>query len=428
MELPEDPDKPNNFLVSRRAREVSQVLADAARVARFSSRARSAAQGSGYVARRGDKFLGLVKLASLILIVIIPNIISVIYFGLIASDQYVSEAKFTVASGAIPKMDGLGSVTGLPPMAIFQESNIIISYIESRALVDILDREINLRHKFGSSNIDWLSRFNQSESVEKLLAYWQDHIKATITAPAGIIKLEILAFSPKDAQVIANAIIVKCEEVVNSLNDKMRRDTTYLAEAELRKSSERLKITRMKIESVRNQEGVINTSEASNSLNKILLELETTLLKYKNEYETEKKYVDEVAPQLRVMKSKIDTLTLQIEAVKGRITKNNTLEIYSSSTKNEESVMSKTIRKISEVELEQKIAETAYSQAAIALEMAKQMSEKKYIYLHQITESSLAEEAILPKRKSYILLILLITIFGNKLINKAAEIIRDNSA
>ena len=428
MELPEDPNKSNNFLVSQRAREVSQVLADAARVARFSSRARSAAQGSGYVARRGDKLLKLIKIVSLIVIVIIPNIISFLYFGLIASDQFVSEAKFTVASGAIPKMDGLGSVTGLPSMAIFQDSNIIINYIESRALVDLLEREIKLRQRYGSDDIDWWSRFNKKKPVEKLVDYWQDHVKATITAPAGIIKLEVRAFSPKQARDIADAVIAKCEALVNSLNDKMRRDTISLAETELRRSGEKLKNIRVKLESIRNQEGVINTTEASSSLTKILVNLETELLKTKNDYETEKLYVDETAPQLRVLKSRIDTLALQISSIKSKITKKNILKPDNEDQTNTDDILSKKIKNFSEVELEQKIAEASYVQASAALEIARQMSEKKLIYLHLITEPELPEEAKYPRRMFYIALFLVISGMVFVIIIRLANFVRDHLA
>lgn len=428
MELPENPDKPNNFLVSRRAREVSQVLTDAARVARFSSRARSAAQSSGYVSRRGDKLLRFIKIASIVLIVIIPNIISVLYFGLFASNQYVSETKFTVASGTIPKMDGIGSATGLPSTAIFQDSHIIISYIESRALVDALDRELKLRQKYGSEDIDWWSRFNKNKPVEKLVEYWQDHVKVAITAPAGIIKLEVSAFSPKEARDIAETIIAKCELLVNDLNKKIRSDIISLAEAELKRSGERIKNIRIKVESLRNQEGIINTTEATSSLTKILLNLETELLKTRNDYEIERKYVDETAPQLRVMKSKIDTLTLQITNIKNKMTKQEFLKTDNEDQKKLDSVLSKKIKTFSEVELEQRISETSYEQAIKTLEIARQMSEKKLIYLHKIIEPTIPEESSYPRKKILILVLFFSSSILCFVLNKFVNFTRDHLA
>ncbi len=428
MSLPEDPDKQNSFLISRRAREVSQVLADAARVARFSSRARSAALGTSYVPRRGDRALHFIKLAALILILIIPSSIAVLYFGLLASDQFVSEAKLTVASGAIPKMDGIGSVTGLPSMAIFQDSQIIINYIESRALVDRLDREIHIRKKYGSDAIDWWSRFNKTKPIEKLVDYWQDYVKASMTAPAGIIKLEVRAFTPRDAREIADAVVQKCEELVNGLNDKMRRDTISVAESELRKSGERLKNIRVRLETLRNEQGVIDTSETSSSFTKLLVDLEGELLKAKNDYETGKKYVNDTAPQLKVLKAKMDTLTSQIAEVKSKVTTNNNLFPNMDSKATGESVLSSKMRQFSEIELQQKIAEASYTQSSAALEMARQMSEKKMIYLHQITEPTLPEEAKYPSRKLYIALFLAASTIAYLIINRLANFVRDHFA
>src|SRR5262249_48605821 len=88
-----------------RAQAVSRALTDAARRARFSSRARGAYSGGSFAARRGAKVIRALTIALFVLAVAVPNLVSIVYFGLLASDQFVSEAKFTISSAAIPKMD-----------------------------------------------------------------------------------------------------------------------------------------------------------------------------------------------------------------------------------------------------------------------------------------------------------------------------------
>ena len=101
------------------------------------------------------------------------DLLAGIYFGLVASDQYVSEAKFTVSSGAIPKMDNLGSVTGLPPILIVQDTQVVTSYIQSRAMVEQLEHTVGLRDAYGSKSIDWWARFRKDEPIEKFTDYWE---------------------------------------------------------------------------------------------------------------------------------------------------------------------------------------------------------------------------------------------------------------
>ena len=149
---------------------MSRALTDAARRARFSIRARQAYRGGSFKARAGAKVMRFLTIALFVAMVVVPNLVAGIYFSLIASDQYVSEAKFTVSSGAIPQMDGLGSVTGVPPILIVQDTQVVTSYIQSRAMVEQLERTVGLRDAYGSKSIDWLARFRKDKPIEKFTA------------------------------------------------------------------------------------------------------------------------------------------------------------------------------------------------------------------------------------------------------------------
>ena len=86
---------------AQKARLVSEALSDAARRARFSMRSRRRLQGGGFQARRGDRLFRAAAWISFWLMVALPTAGATVYFGLVASDQYVAEFKFTVA-GAEP--------------------------------------------------------------------------------------------------------------------------------------------------------------------------------------------------------------------------------------------------------------------------------------------------------------------------------------
>src|SRR5579872_929833 len=126
-----------------RARAISRALGDAARRARFSSRSKEAFYGVRGARRRLRH--KIIRLFLLILVVVLPNAASIAYYGFVASNQYEAMAKFTVSSGVVPKMDDLGSATGLPPIAIIQNTMIVVSYVESQALVAHLQDSIQLK-------------------------------------------------------------------------------------------------------------------------------------------------------------------------------------------------------------------------------------------------------------------------------------------
>jgi capsular polysaccharide transport system permease protein len=410
--MDEPPKSPDLRTVNalERAEAVQRFLAEAARRARFSARARGAYQKSSFAERRGAKAMRIAFLVLAIVVVAIPNVVGGLYYGLLASDQYVAEAKFTVSSAAIPKLDGLGSVTGLPQMMIFQDSMIIIEYIESRTLVEQLERQVNLRELYGSDRIDWWARFKKSKPIEKFTDYWKKMATATISFPSGIVTLTVRAFSPADAKTIADKVIADCETLVNDLNERMRQDTVRASEQDVERAAERLKVARVNLERARNTEGLIDVRQTSKSQSEVLSAVQIELLKYQQEYLTQSRYVDESAPQMRVMKRRIESLEKQIAGLEREITSREQQGIDALASK----TLSGKMTTFANLDLEHKIAETSYQIATASLDGARLFADRKLLYLHQIEAPALPEDARYPRRWLYTGLLLAgtLTLYG----------------
>ena len=380
-----------------RVRSVSKALSDASRRARFSSRSKQAFYGAQGLRRRARE--RIIRLVLLVLVVVLPNIASIAYFGFIASDQYESIAKFTVSSGALPKMDDLGSATGLPPMAIVQDTMIVVSYAESQALVAKLQDSIDLRKYYSSDKIDRFSRFNPALPIEKFTAYWTRRSSAAVSMPAGIVTLRVRAFSAADAKTIATAVIQQCEAMINQLNERMFKDTVSASERDLQLAGEALKTTRVAYEKARNAQGVFDIKEESKNLGMLLTQLEGQLLMMQSEYATRSAYVTADAPQMRLAAQRIASLKEQVKGVQNRIT---TMQ-----QQDDNGALSQKLSLFANLDLEQKIAEKRYAQASISLNMARIYSERKMLYLHTVEMPAEAEEPRYPRRWLSIGLVLL---------------------
>jgi len=386
----------HRFTALERAQSVSRSLAEAARRARFSSRARGAYQKSPFESRRGAKVMRMMRTTLFVLIVAIPDVAALAYFGLLASDQYEAEAMFTVSSGAVPKMDGIGSVTGLPPMAIVQDTQIVTNYIGSRAMVERLDETVGLRDAYSSGNIDWWSRFKREKPIEKFTEFWEKMAKTSIAFPSGIVKLSVRAFSAEDAKRFSDAIVFECEKLVNGLNDRMRTDTVLASERDLQRAADKLKDARLELEKTRNAEGLVDVKQEGAALYQVLADLDSEWEKLRSDYQTQQRYLSEQAPQMRVMKSKMAALENEISKVRSQITE---LEEKSASSLSEsDKPLSAKMRKFADLELEQKIAEKRYETAALAVTTAGMLAERKMLYLHEIVAPALPEDARYPKR------------------------------
>jgi len=151
--------KPGTAL--EKIRLVSQALSDAARRSRMSARARKAYSGGGFQARRGARAMRWAVIASFCLMVVAPSLAGALYYGFIAADQFASVADFTVSGGEAPAPDGLGALTGIPALAIIQDTQIVANYVHSRAALEVLQKTADIRDVYADPEADWLARLTR---------------------------------------------------------------------------------------------------------------------------------------------------------------------------------------------------------------------------------------------------------------------------
>jgi capsular polysaccharide transport system permease protein len=383
-----------SFSALEQARNVAQSLSDAARRARFSARSRRAHAAGGFQARRGARIVRLGLLISFALIVAIPSLASAIYYAFIASDQFVAEAKFTVSGGEIPSPDRLGALTGIPAMAIVQDTQIVVNYIQSRAALERLERLIEIRNLYTSPNADWLSRFDAQKPIEKFVKYWGRMIEASIKMPAGIVELKVRAFTPEDSRRIAQTVLSISEALINELNDRMNKDAVSNAEQELNRTTARLTQARIALERARNDDGLLDTAKTAEALNKLITDSRGALLKLQQDYTSQLKWVAESAPQMRALKSRIDAMRDQIAELESKLT---TTRVSASN----QPTLATTMTKFAELDLERQIAERLYAGAVASLELARLTAEHKMMYINIFVQPVIPEEAQYPKRLLY---------------------------
>ena len=326
-----------------------------------------------------------------LLIVAAPTVAAAVYYGLIASDQYVTESEFTVMGGFIPAADNIASMTGIPAAAIVQDTQIVTNYIESRAAVEKLDAALDLKGIYSGEDIDFWARFNPKKPIEKLVSYWKDMTESSIIMPGGIVRFRVRAFTSEDAQRLGEKVIVISEELINELNQRMLADSVKSAEQELGRTEDRLLAARIALEKARNDEGVLDAEKSAEALNKLLTELRLLLAKMQQEYEAQLHAVSEKAPQMVTLKARIEAAQGQIALLEAKLT-----STYSVSPEGQP--LSNSMTKFAELDLERQIAEHLYAGAATSLEVARLAAEHKMMYLNTFVRPVAPQEARYPRR------------------------------
>ena len=415
------PDSSAKTSALERTRRVRSALVEAVRMSRLSSRRRRAFDTGALSRRRGARLVAILYAITFVCVFVIPSVGSIVYFGFVASPQFVTESKFVVQGGSNLRADGIEAVTGLPATNVVQDTQVVVNYIQSAAIVEQLQHRLDIRQLYGNSNIDWVSRFDVTKPFEKLVDYWKSKVEVSIQLPGGLVTVSIRAFSAEDTLRISQAVLEFSEKLVNDLNQRMRKDNVGSSKQEFERAAERLGAVRGALETARNAEGLLDAGHAGRALGELVTGLRADRLKLQQDYESQSAIVLPDAPQMRALKTRIDTISEQIRSLEAKMTSVN-------ATTSTDKLISEVMTKFSELELERRIAERQYSSAAAAFQLAQVSAERRLVYLQTFVLPALPEDPRYPKRALSIIIVCLgsLTIFG--IVNAVLTLARNHMA
>lgn len=168
-----------------------------------------------------------------IFIVLIPTFVAAIYYGVYASDVYVSHSAFIIHRSdsteisKLPEVNGLFSKLSAAGGQSADYNSVVESYINSMDSLNAINKKISLRDIVSNNHIDLVNRFNPfklNDSNENLLLYFRNRVDIKIDSLASIISIAVKLFTPEDAQKVNEFLLQQSEAIINSLNEQYRND------------------------------------------------------------------------------------------------------------------------------------------------------------------------------------------------------------
>jgi capsular polysaccharide transport system permease protein len=190
-------------------------------------------------------------------LVILPTALSILYFGVIASDLYISESRYVVRSPKVAAQGGLGSLLSTVGITSSDdESYVIVNYMTSMDGMKYVNQSINLKDLFTSRSIDIFSRFASfywNESYERLLQYFQKQIEISVDPASGVSTLRVRTYTPQSAQQINQLLLQGSDTLVNTLNEQSRQDLIKFSSYEVDVAKANLEKADIALNNFRNQ-------------------------------------------------------------------------------------------------------------------------------------------------------------------------------
>jgi capsular polysaccharide transport system permease protein len=358
---------------------------------------------------------------SFIIAVLAPTFIAALYLALIASRQYVAEARFAIRTGVEINSGGANSALGAIASSFgsanstMQDAYIVSDYIRSRTIIEDIGGKDIVHKIYSRADVDWFSRLPSSRTIEKIWKYWKGKIEVTIDTPTGIITLETSAFTQEDAKTLADLILLRSEALVNQISERSRTDALRRAENEVQLAQERLRIARAELLVYRNRTNVLDPEQAAKSIGDIIAKLYLEKVKIETDMASVSGSVSANSPTAQIARARIANLEKEIAALQSKLT---------SEQKN--TALSDQISGYEETQLKVQFAEKLYAITQASYEKAREEQEKQQLYLVTIVRPSLPEEATYPRRVVDIAIVFAVLLVLWSMISLVVALIRDH--
>lgn len=165
--------------------------------------------------------------------ILVPTMLALIYYGLIARPEFATEMQFTVQGLQQQAPDLLGGI-GLP--AISQSGNdgqVIVEFVQSPEMVRLLEADHGFDAAYGNPTLDPAGSVSPGAPIEDKESFWLGQTDAEYDSVSSIITVSVRAFSAAESLRLAQGVLSQTESVVNSLNSRVQNEAVEAADREV---------------------------------------------------------------------------------------------------------------------------------------------------------------------------------------------------
>ena len=322
----------------------------------------------------------------------------VIYYGVVASDRYVSEANVVLespqlASSSIDFSSFLGDVSGKTADML-----LLRDYLLSTDMLLLLEERHQLRNHYANSGADWLSALWDDESPTEILhEYFLTRVSVELDDYAKVLRISAQAYTPEYAQAIVNTMLQEGERHMNELGRRLATEQVKFLEQQVRLLGDDLEQTRQSLLSYQNKQGLVSPTQDVTNLSAVVAELEAKLANLQAQKSALQTYQSDSAPEVIKVNSEIAAVKSQIASERARMTQESG------------QALNKLSAEYGTLELNVKFAQDSYSGALVALQNTRIEASRKLKQLSVLQTPMVSEYAVYPKRIHGILLHVLIS-------------------
>lgn len=354
--------------------------------------------------------------ALFLLTVVVPTLAATLYFGLLASNVYISHSQFVVRSPDKPAATGLGVL--LKSVGFSNAGDEIFvaqDYVQSRDALRSLNRDQAVRKAYGDPSISIFDRFDPlgwNGSFEDLFDYYRGKVDVEHDTTSSITTLTVRAFNPEDARRMNRQLLDLSEGLVNRLNNRGEFDLLGYAQREAREAETEARRASQNLAAFRNRSGIVDPEKQASVQLQFVSKLQDELIGARLQLQQLQALAPE-NPQIPLLQTRIAGLTRQIDTELGRVA-------------GSQRSLSAAAVQYQRLTLDREYADKRLGAALASLQEARNEARRKQAYVERIVDANLPDEAEEPRRLRGILATLVLGLIAYGILSMLIAGIREH--
>ncbi len=216
----------------------------------------------------------------LFLAAVAASVLAAAYWGLIASDRYVAEARIVIQRTDIagPQTVDLSSLVGSVSGASRSEQLIMREYLLSIDMLRHLDESLALREHYSDPQRDWISRMWSAQApIEWFHKHYLSRVSVEFDEYAGVLAIRAQAFDAPVAHAVVKMLIEEGERFMNRQAHALAQEQVAFLDEEVARAKGRAVAAHQKVLQYQDEQGLVSPQSSAENAMGIIGGLESEL-------------------------------------------------------------------------------------------------------------------------------------------------------
>lgn len=311
-----------------------------------------------------------------------------VYWQWLAADRYVSEARVVLQRSDLSsgQVTDIASLIGGPAGGSRSDQLWLRDHLLSVDMLREAEAALQLRAHY-SQRGDWFTRlWSADEPLELFHEYFQKRITVELDEFAGVLSIEVQAYTPQMAHALAAFLLERGEQAMNRMGHALAEEQVHFLEQQVATLGTRVQATRMAVMDFQNKRGLVSPTATTENLAAVVGRLEAQLSELQTRRRALIGYLQPSAPN-------VVELDLQIAAVEKQMQQERDRLAAPAGKR-----LNAAVEEFQRLELEAQFAQDIFKTALVALEKGRVEATRTLKKLTVLQSPVMPEYPLRPRR------------------------------